>query len=284
MIGSYELATLLFVLATLAVWHSKTLVWQCSLGAAVAASLFTGSLAILSLVPILALIALLIGYRRQDKLWWVYFSGLLVLGLAYGLHILPGFNNQEFVQSYKLSESSAALSIWFNYDKSLFGILVLGLIFHDRLIRSWNELTACLRRLIPIACVGIPVVYGLAVLTGYARPDVTLSAVFLPWALKNLFFTVIAEEIMFRGLIQRELIARIKSQYAAAIGIGLAGLLFGLAHFAGGPGYVFLSTIAGCLYGYAYYATRRIEAAFIIHFLLNAGHFLFFSYPYFVAH
>jgi membrane protease YdiL (CAAX protease family) len=40
-----------------------------------------------------------------------------------------------------------------------------------------------------------------------------------------------------------------------------------------------LATVAGIGYGYAYYQSGRIETAILTHFLLNAAHAVFFTYP-----
>lgn len=59
----------------------------------------------------------------------------------------------------------------------------------------------------------------------------------------------------------------------------LVGVLFGLAHVGGGYTYAMLATVAGIGYGYAYYRSGRIETAILTHFLLNAVHAVFFTYP-----
>jgi hypothetical protein len=62
--------------------------------------------------------------------------------------------------------------------------------------------------------------------------------------------------------------------------IAVTSVLFGLVHFAGGPLLIGAATLAGVGYGIAYARTRRIEAAVLAHFSLNAIHFLGFTYPY----
>jgi len=57
-------------------------------------------------------------------------------------------------------------------------------------------------------------------------------------------------------------------------------LLFGAAHAAGGGVYVLLAAISGLGYAYAYYATQRIEAPIIVHIVVNAVHFIGFTYPH----
>jgi len=59
----------------------------------------------------------------------------------------------------------------------------------------------------------------------------------------------------------------------------IASVLFGLAHYAGGTLYIFLATIAELFYGIAYHITGRLEASIVSHYVLNATHFIFFTYP-----
>ena len=148
-----------------------------------------------------------------------------------GLHVLPGFHNHAYVSGVQLSPDTAPFSIWFNYDKSMYGILVLGLVFHQQLLRSWSELAQMLRQLLPLLVGGLAVAYVFGLLMGYSKWDWTPVMLFIPWAVKNLFFTVVAEEIMFRGLIQRELSLRLPVKYAGHASVWFAAILFGAAHF-----------------------------------------------------
>ena len=92
-----------------------------------------------------------------------------------------------------------------------------------------------------------------------------------------------AEEAFFRGFVQQKLMEKLSvklSARRAAWGATCIGaMLFGLAHFAGGPGYVLAATLAGLLYGVVYLYTGRLSMAIAVHFLLNILHLLFFTYP-----
>lgn len=275
-----QLTSLLTILTILAVWLPRPQIWQGLYCLTLVVGFLSGSLTAWALLTLLFLLTLLWVYTRQPRYSLWAMLGLLIVGVLLGLHLLPGFNNHEYISAAQLSSDTAPFSVWFNYDKSMFAILVLGLVFHDQLIRSWPLLTRMLRELIPVMLIGLGAVYLLGMLMGYSRLDWTPSLLFIPWALKNLFFTVVAEELMFRGLVQRELALRLPAEYAGHAGVWVAAILFGAAHFAGGMQYVVLSSVAGLMYGYAYKITGKIEAAILAHFALNAGHFLFFSYPY----
>lgn len=58
-----------------------------------------------------------------------------------------------------------------------------------------------------------------------------------------------------------------------------ASLLFGLAHFAGGPALVGFASILGLACGLGYYATRRLWVPVAMHFGFNLTHLFLFTYP-----
>ncbi len=120
----------------------------------------------------------------------------------------------------------------------------------------------------------------LALMSHYVRPNFKLPQLTWLWILNNLFFVCVAEEALFRGLIQGGLAKLLPPKKIwAFFAIGVAALLFGLAHFKGGPAYMILAAIAGLFYGYAFWKANRIEAPILVHFSLNLIHFLAFSYP-----
>lgn len=271
---------LLFSIASL--WITKSrIVWAALLATAVVFGLLSGRVGVFALVPIAVLAACF--YLAQENRFAVVVrigAGAVgaVLSVALALHVVPGFDNWKILDEFELSDQAQAFSLYLNFDKPLIGLFILA--FGAPLLRDWPEWKSMLVTAAPIALAGIALVYGLGYLSGYAAFDPTFDPVFAVWALRNLFFTCVAEEAFFRGFLQRYLersLARFRSGRLASLAI--VSLLFGLAHFAGGAGYVALSTVAAIVYGYVYQRTGRIEAAILTHFLLNAGHFLFFTYP-----
>ena len=100
------------------------------------------------------------------------------------------------------------------------------------------------------------------------------------WAANNLLFVCTAEEAFFRGFLQRQLALFWKDRpLQQALPLVLASFVYGLSHFAGGSLYVAFVTLAGLYYGWAYQRTGCIEASILLHFALNAAHFLLFTYP-----
>lgn len=271
----------ILALSVVCLWCRPSWLWQLGIVAYVIVGIATGALEYAALLSIFAfgLLSYSLSMPNQSSLQrsgGVFF--ITVLAVASGLHILPGFNNWAFYQDVRLSENSALFSVWYNFDKPLVGLLVLGFCY-ERLIHSFADFWEMLKKILPVMIGGILMIYLLSNIVGYAQFDPKITAVFFPWAIKNILFTVTAEEVLFRGVIQNHLSKLIKHNHRASVALGIGALLFGVAHYSGGLTYVILASIAGLLYGYVYMKTNRIEAAILTHFLLNAGHFLFFTYP-----
>ena len=262
-------------------WCRPAVLWKLGTIAYVIVGIVTGSIEYVALLSILALG--LLSYSLclskisplQESVNFIFFT---LLAVTFGLHILPGFNNWAFYQDIRLSNNSALFSVWFNFDKPLVGLFILGFCY-NQLIHNFTDFWRMLKSILPVMLGGIALIYLLSNIMGYAQFDPKLTTVFFPWAIKNLLFTVTAEEALFRGVIQNHLSKLIKHNHSASIALGIGALLFGVAHYSGGLSYVILASIAGLLYGYVYMKTHRIEAAIVTHFLLNAGHFTFFTYP-----
>lgn len=99
----------------------------------------------------------------------------------------------------------------------------------------------------------------------------------------NLLFTCVAEEAFFRGLLQGRMARALESagRHRLAFGLPLcaSALVFGLAHAAGSPSYVLMASLAGLGYAWSYAVTGRIEVPILLHWTLNALHFMAFTYP-----
>jgi len=246
----------LTVLTFVLIWVRNEQVWQVSYAAVLIVGFATSAITYMAVVPIGVLIFLLV-YYPKDQVYSLLAGVLaLLLGLALGLPVLPGFNNYEYLSSVTLSAKAASFDIWFNWDKSMFGLFVLGLVLQRKLIRNRKDALTVIKSCFPISLGGILAIYAVGLLLGYSSLDLTFDPVFLPWAVKNVVFTVLAEEAFFRGIIQNQLARRLNGHIAVVI----AGILFGLAHIGGGMYYVFLSSMAGILYGHTYRVTGRIEA------------------------
>jgi membrane protease YdiL (CAAX protease family) len=275
-------------LVVIGLWINRY-VWAGLLVIAAVAGYASGVLQGLAIVATMAFAGACAGYERARALpvngmrrrlaIGLSAAAILVLGLLLGMHLLPGFHNFLVLDKVVLSSGAAPYTLYLNFDKTLVGILILGLCGQPLLKRAkaWAE---ALRRAAPIIPVHIALVAAGATATGYLAWQPKWVPVFWLWAAVNLFFVCLTEEAFFRGFIQRELNVALRStRGGTAIAIAVSAGLYGLAHFGGGMSSVGLATAAGLGYAFVYQRTRGIEMSMLAHFALNTVHFLLFTYP-----
>lgn len=202
---------------------------------------------------------------------------LSVIALALALHLVPGFVNPPIVTDLRLTPNSALFTHRLNFDTAAAGIVLCGALcrrIHDR--AGWAALAGQWKWIVGPALV----VNLLALMVGYALFEPKLPA-YAPYYLAiNLLFTCVTEEAFFRGVIQQRLSDALGGfAWGKWIALGVASVLFGLAHARGGLTLAVLATVAGIGYGLAYQRSGRIEAAIGAHIALNGLHFLMLSYP-----
>lgn len=236
----------------------------------------------LSAVGIAIILAALIHSSQHSNRYLKPVSSVfvVVLTLLLFVHRVPGFNNIKVWDAKQLSSDSAPFTLFLNFDKPLFAVLLL-LFSGSRLTlkSTWPRYVASVfSSLLSLICILVPV--GIA--TRFITFDPKFTADYLLWAVNNLLVVCVGEEVFFRGYIQSTL-CRLCSRwiYGEWVGLALTSVFFGVAHFAGGVAYVALASLAGFFYGLAYKHTKTIEAPILVHFLLNSVHFLLFSYPYY---
>lgn len=236
-------------------------------------------------LPFLALFFIsFYGYARNKNIWLKAIGGFIffVLTILALLHKTPGINNWLILNQHQFSPDSIPYSLYLNYETPLIGICIL--VFSLPLIKSIKDLITVFKIILPLSLATIIVLITGSYLLGYIHFDPKFTNIFFIWAIHNLLFTCITEEGFFRGFIQNLLCKWFsKIKYGKYLGLIIAATLFGIAHFAGGPKYIILASIAGLFYGYTYLKTERIEASILVHFFLNTTHFIFFSYPALIA-
>lgn len=205
---------------------------------------------------------------------------LIAAGLAAGLmaHLVPGFANPRVIDAVTLSPAAIPYSKYLNFDKAAAGLLLFAFAGAGLITAAeWKRVASVVARLVPLTAV---VLLALSWALGYVVWEPGWPPILLFWAWTNLVFTCVAEEALFRGLIQRRLAAVLANhRHGALIALVAAAVLFGFAHAAGGWRYVMLSTVAGLGYGWAYQRDGRLEASIATHFLVNLVHFTLFTYP-----
>lgn len=210
------------------------------------------------------------------------FTAIVLTILGLGTHFMPGFHNPFVLNHVVLSPDAEPYSLALNFDKTVAGVLLLAVCYRDERIQPTSRLG--FGWLLTFVAMNVVVLIAASYALGYVRFDPKWISVFWLWAAANLFSTCLSEEAFFRRFLLQEvetwlLMRGIHPRIGASVALSVSAFLFGLAHFAGGPRYVALATLAGLGYGYIYQRTRRIEWAMCAHFAMNAVHFLLFTYP-----
>lgn len=195
---------------------------------------------------------------------------VLLWAIALALHQVPGFDNLRVLDRVQAGPASVPFSLYLNLDKPLifFGLLLAWptLLGQGGPIR-WRPLALLI---LPLAALLLA-----AWQLGALRPEPGLPHWWWLFALNNLLFTCVAEEALFRGLIQQGVANRSKPWF----GLLVASLLFGAAHLAGGPLLMLFAALAGACYGLAFQLSGRLSVAILLHFLFNFAHLALFTYP-----
>ncbi|MCP4971404.1 MAG: CPBP family intramembrane metalloprotease [Arcobacter sp.] len=209
-----------------------------------------------------------------------YIFGFLVLLVSILLftHNIIGFENWKIIDNIILSDSSIPYSLYLNFDKAIIGLFIIALSI--KTICNKDEWFKMLKTAIPLTVLAMATIYSLAYIMNFVAIDIKFPNMIFIWIFANLFFVCVAEEALFRGFMQKNIQSKLSNfKYGNSISLILVSFIFGLAHFPGGLNYIILSTIAGLFYGYVYQKTKNIEASILMHFIVNLGHIIFFSYP-----
>ncbi|WP_171179017.1 CPBP family intramembrane glutamic endopeptidase [Ruegeria sp. HKCCA4633] len=195
---------------------------------------------------------------------------LILWCLAMGAHLLPGFQNLKVLDQVQAGAGSASFTMYLNLDKPMVFFAVLlawPAILHNAIPTKTGALMAGLLLL--------PGLFVLGLALDAIQPEFSIPPWWLIFALTNLFLTCLTEEAFFRGYLQ----SAITSRLGATGGMLAASVLFGLAHFGGGPALVIFASILGLACGLGYYATQRLWVPVAMHFGFNLLHLIMFTYP-----
>ncbi len=245
-------------------------------------ALVGGLIDLRGLIGLLAFAAACIAANRARGLLMVVVTHAIMLAIGAGLflHLLPGIDNPRVVSEAVLSAGAAPYSKYLNFDKGVAGLFLLGLYAPDRL--TSDEGLRHLPGLVWRFAITTTIVMALSLALSFVRWDPKLPSWWPLWTWSMIALTALPEEAVFRGVVQTWIarwLTGAEVAQAPLIAMTVAGLLFGIAHIAGGPAYVLLATVAGLGYGWVYASTRSIGASIAAHTGLNIIHFLFFTYP-----
>lgn len=207
---------------------------------------------------------------------------LVLLALATALHWLPGIQNPLLVDAQQLTPDAIPYTLYANFDKGWAGFCLLLALWPSQ--QQGDLWLRYQRGFWPVLPLTVIAALGLALGFGLVQPAPKLPEFWLSFIACNLLLTCVAEEALFRGLLQRPLrdalLGRgVREGAAAWLAISLISLLFGLVHLAGGWAYASVAAVASVGYGWAYQRSGRIEVAVLTHFTVNLLHFSLLTYP-----
>ncbi|PTS84072.1 CPBP family intramembrane metalloprotease [Pseudomonas sp. HMWF032] len=215
---------------------------------------------------------LLFADRYLPTALWAGLSLLACIGFA--AHLVPGFSAIPLWPPRQLSADAAPYALRLSWDKLLVGVTLLawwlGQKTPSKPLSNSVWLTAALTLLV------VPLLALALGLVGWQPkwPDELWL-----WLAVNLGVAVLAEELLFRGLLQ----SRLVSWLGAGAGIGLTTLLFAAVHLPFSPLFAVVAGIAGLGYGLIFHFSGRISLAIALHGAVNLLHLLVLSYPLRVA-
>lgn len=257
---------------------TKTTSWRIPLILTLIAAVAFNTLTIIGAIIVISGIAIASFTARQHTKSLIYIGHAAVILWAVGLiiHIYPGINNLLVLDKVISGPLSRPFTLYFNIDKPMliFALLILVPNILSNNEYNWRDISLSFTQKIIIGG-GLITLPLLAWALQLVKPELTLPSWWWIFAINNLIFTCVAEEVLFRGYIQGFLCKKL----SAPIAITIASILFGLVHFAGGPLFIIIATLAGVLYGLSYYWTRKITVAIVVHFAFNLLHLVFFTYP-----
>lgn len=213
-------------------------------------------------------VALLLGERRLPA--WLWLGAVLLAGIALAAHLLPGFSPWPLWQPRQISADAAPYALRLSWDKLLLGTALLAWWLGQRRERSISPSHARL------ACAATLLAVPLSALVmGLVAWQPKWPDGLLLWLAVNLGVAVLAEELLFRAVLQRALIRRLGTWP----GLLLSAALFGVAHLPFSPLFALVAGVAGLGYGLAFHYSGRLSLAVGLHGAVNLLHMLLLSYP-----
>lgn len=282
---AYPLKSFTFIcliITTLSFWAYKRLwIWGPLLAFSCVCAHFAHILEIGLVIPIVLLFAThwILCTQLPNIAKLLVISIIVMLSFGFAFHLFPDVTNWLLADGLQISPGAPAFSYYWNFDKPFIGLFVLG--FHLKLLSNKAEIKAVLPKTLTITLLSLAALLTATAFLHIVKVDFKIPLLTPAWLIGNLFFTVIPEEVFFRGFLQHQLTLAIPNKAAPWIANFIISIIFALAHifFIANPLYILLAFLASILYGTLYQVTHSIESAIFAHYLLNVVHFIFFTYP-----
>lgn len=211
---------------------------------------------------------LLFAEQRLPSALWTLLSLLACIALA--AHIVPGFSATALWPARQLSPDAPPYALRLSWDKLLVGVTLLTWWLGQN--HAAKPFSNALWLSIALTLLGVPL---LALSLGLVGWQLKWPQGLWLWLAVNLGVAVLAEELLFRGLLQTRLVRWL----GVAPGVGLTAALFAAVHLPFSPLFAVVAGVAGLGYGLVFQLSGRISLAIAVHGAVNLLHLLLLSYP-----
>lgn len=196
-----------------------------------------------------------------------------ILSFLLILHITPGFKSWLLFQPIEMKRGIR----W--YLETPFLGLFITTLYHP-LLQSKKEWMRMIWQTIPIMFLQNLLIIYFAMSWGLISPNVNFFLSFFPWILGYLFCTVLPEEALLHGVIQKELEKLPHSTANIALSIAIPTVCFICLQLFMQFSFLYLIILAlsGLGYSILYYMTKSIESSVLCRLVLNSIYFIFFTY------
>ena len=204
---------------------------------------------------------------------------IFIISILLMTHTFPGFHNFKLLDSVLISSQGHPWTFYLNFDKPFIGFFALAFTIPLLPFRSMTK--KMMLKIGSLTFLGVGILLFFAFFFKGINVDIKFPAVSLIFLISNLFLTTIPEEAFFRGILQRELSQILNIRFSKSLSVLLISFLFALSHliYLRDLSYIFLTFIAGLIYGTLYELTKSIESSIICHYLVNVIHWFFFTFP-----
>lgn len=206
--------------------------------------------------------------KLPARLW---FPVTLLASIAFAAHLVPGFSALPLAEPLRVSPDAPLYTLRLSWDKTLVGMALLAWWLGrapQAIAPRWRAtaVTAVATLLlVPLLALGLGLVDWMP-----KWPELVWR-----WLPVNLLAVVLAEELVFRGLLQSALVSRL----GAWAGVVITALLFGAVHLPFSPLFAAVAAVAGLGYGLAFHFSGRLGVAVALHLAVNLCHLAWLSYP-----
>ncbi|HJD60197.1 MAG TPA: CPBP family intramembrane metalloprotease [Rickettsia endosymbiont of Omalisus fontisbellaquei] len=248
------------------------------IGITILAALYQGIINIIGFSTLIVFAGITYAYfnlQLNKIIKTLLFTSISVFFVGFAFHKVPGFFNILAIDKVQLSELSVPFTMYLNFDKVIPALIIFSL--SDLYILEKQESSGTVKYTLLSLLLCIMIIMALSLISGYVLFEPKIPSILPIWAINNFFLVCMAEEVFFRGFLQRTLQNLLPKQQILAVIMG--SIIHGLAHFRGGLIYIALTTICSFFPGYTYYKTNKILCSMIVHFGLNLFHILLFTYP-----